>query len=230
MKVAAIGDIHGKTIWKDFVEKVQDNSDKIVFIGDYFDCFENISHSDQISNFKNIVKLKTDNPDKFEILLGNHDYHYLKGVRERYSGFMSYAKFDISEVLDPLVQIGTIKILFEADGVIYTHAGITKTWWKNNNIKNLEELNGFIIEEPERFKFVGYDGYGDSKESGPLWVRPYSLMHDKIDGYKFVVGHTRYDHGIDIDERFDIAFIDCLDGRRQYLPIIDGEFMKPEIF
>ena len=51
MKLIAIGDIHGRDIWKQIVETEQ--PDTVVFVGDYFDSF-NIPGIDQIHNFKNI--------------------------------------------------------------------------------------------------------------------------------------------------------------------------------
>ncbi len=36
MKTIVIGDIHGRTSWKDIIEKEQ-TWDKVIFIGDYFD-------------------------------------------------------------------------------------------------------------------------------------------------------------------------------------------------
>ena len=50
MKIIAIGDLHGRTLWKYIVSKV--DFDVVVFIGDYFDTHENISPVQQIKNFK----------------------------------------------------------------------------------------------------------------------------------------------------------------------------------
>jgi predicted phosphodiesterase len=38
MKIASIGDIHGRNYWKIF-KSVKDQYDKIIFIGDYVDSF-----------------------------------------------------------------------------------------------------------------------------------------------------------------------------------------------
>jgi predicted phosphodiesterase len=37
MKLIALGDTHGRSKWKEIVEKEND-ADKIIFIGDYFDA------------------------------------------------------------------------------------------------------------------------------------------------------------------------------------------------
>ena len=44
MKTIFIGDIHGRSIWKDIVAR--ENADRVVFIGDYFDSF-NIGSAEQ---------------------------------------------------------------------------------------------------------------------------------------------------------------------------------------
>ena len=49
MKIIAIGDIHGRSIWKNIVSA--NSYDKVVFLGDYFDSFD-IHTLDQIDNFK----------------------------------------------------------------------------------------------------------------------------------------------------------------------------------
>ncbi|NBP57427.1 metallophosphoesterase, partial [bacterium] len=38
MKTIFIGDIHGRSIWKEIVE--QEKPDRVIFIGDYFDSFD----------------------------------------------------------------------------------------------------------------------------------------------------------------------------------------------
>jgi predicted phosphodiesterase len=86
MKITIIGDTHGRSKWKNIVEKEKD-ADKIIFIGDYFDAKDGgYSANRQIENFKEIVEFKRNNPDKVILLIGNHDFHYLKGVNEEYSG------------------------------------------------------------------------------------------------------------------------------------------------
>ena len=51
-KLVAIGDIHGRDIWKQIVD--QEQPDTVVFVGDYFDSFD-IPGKAQIDNFKNII-------------------------------------------------------------------------------------------------------------------------------------------------------------------------------
>lgn len=52
MKIIAIGDTHGKSVWKEVVNKELDNCDKFIFIGDYFDCYGKLTQAQEIDNFK----------------------------------------------------------------------------------------------------------------------------------------------------------------------------------
>lgn len=62
MKTLVVPDLHGKSIWKLMVH--MEEPDKVIFLGDYYDCFEQISTAEQIFNYKEIVKLKTDGTTK----------------------------------------------------------------------------------------------------------------------------------------------------------------------
>lgn len=77
MKTLIIPDLHGKTIWRAIIEKEQPN--RIIFLGDYFDCYGEFSAAEQIFNFEEIVRYKRSSPDKEVILLiGNHKFGTFK--------------------------------------------------------------------------------------------------------------------------------------------------------
>ena len=133
MKIIALGDTHGRDIWKRIV-KIEEDFDKFIFIGDYFDTREDIDVSTQIENFKEILEFKKSNPEKVFLLIGNHDFHYLKGCGENYSGYQQYAAMDINEVLQPAVTSGHLQICHVYDEYIFSHAGLTNTWCENNEI------------------------------------------------------------------------------------------------
>jgi predicted phosphodiesterase len=79
MEVILIGDIHGRTIWKQIVERHPD-ADHYVFFGDYFDPYEDIPYWELAKNFKAIVQLKKELGYRVVLLLGNHDLHYYADV------------------------------------------------------------------------------------------------------------------------------------------------------
>ena len=99
----AIGDIHGKNCWKDFIS---DKYENIYFVGDYFDNYEETPAVTQIHNFKEICSLAR-NDSRVHLCVGNHDFHYLRGLpkSEQYSGFQWYARFDIQEALEENIDL-----------------------------------------------------------------------------------------------------------------------------
>ena len=71
MKTIVVGDTHGRSHWKTISE--QNNFDKIVFIGDYFDSRDKSITSDiEIKNFKEILHFKENNFNEVTLLYGNH--------------------------------------------------------------------------------------------------------------------------------------------------------------
>lgn len=190
MKIIAIGDTHGRDQWKSLVNE---SFDKFIFIGDYFDSRDKISTEDQIKNFTEILEFKNSNPDKVELIIGNHDFHYMRGVREEYSGFDWHGANSIGEVLQPAVDSNLLKICYVYDKWIFTHAGITKTWADEYNIdtSNLQDsINNTFINNKDAFTFNGFDRGGDDITQSPIWVRIPSLLKDCLDNYTFVIGHS----------------------------------------
>ena len=72
MKTLTVGDLHGKDVWKE-IDTIR--YDKIIFVGDYVDCFTT-SNVEIKHNLEQIIRYKKDNMDKVVLLLGNHDVQY----------------------------------------------------------------------------------------------------------------------------------------------------------
>ncbi len=221
MRIVSIGDVHGRSIWKQIVEK-EKNADKIVFIGDYLDVYDNISSEVQLENLNEIIQFKKDNPDQVILLFGNHDYHYLDSTMESYSGFQSKIKKSASQILKNAIDENLIQVCFVFDDYVYSHAGITKTWANLhkidlNNIQNC--INEKLKYSPNIFSFCGIDPHGDDITQSPIWVRPESLKLDGLEGYKFIVGHTQQ-MKITIDQ--NLFLIDNHGFNSEYLIINDG--------
>lgn len=71
MKILILGDIHGRTIWKEIIEK--ENPDKVIFLGDYVSTHALVTEEEQIENLKEILNYKEENWDKVILLRGNHE-------------------------------------------------------------------------------------------------------------------------------------------------------------
>jgi len=231
MKLVAVGDTHGRNIWKDIAAK--EKYDKFIFIGDYFDSKEDIRVEDQISNFNDIISFKKGNPEKVILLIGNHDYHYLNGVDEVYSDYQGLSAESINEVLQPAVDIGLLQMCYRQQldfpnkNLLFSHAGVTNTWVK----KNIKEesaidisINNLFKSNISSFRFtpgINWSNIGNDVTQSPIWVRPYSLLLDSIDGYTQIVGHTTQEQ-IRLDK--DFIFIDTLGTSEEYL-YYDGELI-----
>ncbi len=235
MKVVAIGDIHGRSSWERIVET--EKADRFVFIGDYFDSKEDISTRDQIANFTKIVSLKQAKPDQFVLLFGNHDLHYLPGIGEHYSGFQAEWATHIGTLLQEAIQAKRVQMCYRHENVLFSHAGFSKTWLRETLSETqvtdsvVEQINRALIHTPDMFVFVssgqwGYSPSGDEPGQGPVWIRPFSLSLDAIDGFDQVVGHT-VQSSVEIKTRPNqtkLAFIDALGTSGQYLIYQDADF------
>lgn len=234
MKIIVIGDIHGRPIWKEIVNQ---EFDKVVFLGDYFDTRDNYSAEQQIKNFKDIVSYKEANSEKVVLLLGNHDFHYTpiaKQFGDRYSGYQAGASHLFSHLLQTHKDL--LQAAFYHDGYLFTHAGVTNTWLKRTlgldsddeleiSVKIDDYINDVWKFSPRYFLFHGNDPYGDSVTSSPIWVRPQSLNEDAYDAIH-VVGHTTQKRiavePVRFLEKGSGFFIDCLGTSGEYLIIEDG--------
>ena len=237
MKTVVIGDVHGRSLWKLIVN--QENPDRVIFIGDYFDSFE-ISGVEQIQNFKEIIEYKEKSGKEVIMLVGNHDHHYYPEVGYTgTSGYQSRISPSINQVIDENRQ--HLQIAYSFDEFLFTHAGVSPTFmdgefgeegWVEDNV--VELLNDLFKYKPKSFDFNGTDPYGDNTYQTPIWIRPRSLMavnkkHDKGLKKKYIqiVGHTQV-------KKLDLVgsqksaggryyLIDCQESTGEYLVIQDGE-------
>ena len=197
MKTILIGDIHGRDTWKGILEKESLNLSRIIFIGDYFDSF-NIKGLDQIHNFNEIIRFKESTDLEVVMLIGNHDHHYMN-VGETYSGYQPQYQHDIYWVLNENKK--HIQMVYKMDNILCSHAGISSVWLDNkfhwNEETLVEDINDLYKYQPTKFNFTGFDPYGDSPQSSPIWIRPKSLVRSNRDSilkknYIQIVGHTEY--------------------------------------
>lgn len=187
MKTLVIGDIHGRTQWKYIT--ANEEYDRIVFLGDYFDSHENITHEDQLKNFEDILTFKSDSPDKVVLLYGNHDHSYYNN--ERCSGYNPVYADKISEILKEADQLSYLQAVHIQNDIIMSHAGISDFWLKN--VAHMSNPDEVTLDDLSIFNFnylMGFDPYGDSISQSPLWIRLKSLSANLLPGYRQIIGHT----------------------------------------
>jgi hypothetical protein len=237
MKTIVLGDTHGRSTWKLAIH--QDQPDRVIFIGDYFDSFE-ISGVEQIDNFKEIIHYKENNPQiEVVLLIGNHDHHYFPEVGYTgTSGYQAGVGHSITQVIDE--NRHHLQMAYGFGDYLFTHAGVSPVfmdrvfgkddWSKESVVVDLNELFKY---KPKVFEFSGLEPSGDNAMQTPIWIRPRSLMHAnkthekglKKD-YIQIVGHTQMKKldltGSDkfTDGRY--YFIDTMDSSGEYLIIQDN--------
>jgi len=243
MKTVVIGDVHGRSLWKLIVN--QENPDRVIFIGDYFDSFQ-IKTEDQVNNFLDIIEYKKSSGKEVIMLIGNHDHHYFPEVGDTgTSGYQKVGNYQISPVLDANRE--HLQMAYQIDEFLFSHAGISsmfldsvfgKDGWKEETM--VEQVNELFKYKPLTFgfgeavnisEFSFIDPYGDNTEQSPIWIRPRSLMKANYDTLRKkviqVVGHTQVKK-LDLEGSKNSTggryyLIDCQETTGQYLVIQDGE-------
>lgn len=209
-KILILGDIHGRIIWQDIINK--ENPDKIIFLGDYVTTHENISSEQQCSNLEDILNYKENNPDKVILLRGNHDLQSLGYSWAECSGYDGVVSKYMSDIKDRFLQLTQYIYIIPNTNILCSHAGISYDWLKNIE-KHLSKDNSQYddgstdldivinkintIEPCELFGFTTNhinDFTGDSTTQPCTWIRPYTLLYSGVREYIHVVGHTPVKH------------------------------------
>lgn len=226
-KIIAIGDIHGNPAWKQVIRQ-EEGKEIVVFMGDYFDSHEDISAVQQIHNFKEILAYKREKGSKVKLLIGNHDYHYLRGSELPYSGYQPLHRYDIKEVLESALAEGLMQMCYSEGKYMFSHAGVSSVWLKsvfNNTPLSptiAERINDLFEQNRSAFEFTRgryWSQTGDDTTQTPIWIRPKSLQQCFVPGYVHVVGHSSQKKMI---IGTDIILIDTMNTSEEYLIITDG--------
>ena len=212
MKVLVVPDVHGSREWEAAKTFPQDSYDRIVFMGDYFDAWEN-KWPEQGQNFEAICDFVRQDPERRKALLGNHDWSYLSTTVHG-AGCSGHQNGKASKIKSLLLSARDIlDLAFDADGVAFSHGGFSKTWvatilrlfnmnasewsidflnktWRSLSLQKNEAA--FNYEFEELLDWHGYfSGSGNEATQGPLWIRPEALLDDAFYQTQ-VVGHTEY--------------------------------------
>lgn len=232
MKHIIIGDVHGRTNWKQIVEKEKD-ADKFIFLGDYFDPYDwTLTLDDLINNFRDILDFKIKNPDKVILLIGNHDLAAFDSMANK-CRYVEGTYENMAPIFYNAIKDGVIQLCyFISDKIVCSHAGFSKTWLDNSGLSFDEDsLNKDFREQVENktaittYDFIyrkgdfWVDGSGNNIWQGPLWIRPESLMRNKPNDIIQCVGHTRiYKNTNQIHKlnRIKILLCDCLEHGEYY--------------
>ena len=178
MKIAIIGDLHGKNCYKKLLKDKIDSFDKIIFMGDYSDdSWITFTDKEIVGNLREVIEFKKKYKDKVELLIGNHDFQYIVGYPTASRYRETYAK-EMHQIFSENEKL--FKMIFIANDYIFTHAGITNGWTnyikKKYNIENIglnnieKEINKVYASDKEDCNIVSFRRGGLNKFAGPLWA------------------------------------------------------------
>ena len=227
-KKLVIGDIHGRSIYRDIIEK--ESPDQVIFLGDFASSHHNISPEKQIEEFDWVINYKQQHPNTI-ILRGNHDteamgYYWAECYPKAY-------RYDMWAERKQIWLDNTQWIHIDEElKTVFSHAGISQAWMDDNNIKSIYDINNMPPSEA-----FGYcDGFLDSGSNiyqPPTWIRPQALYKCNIADWDQVVGHTPVTTDIinirkATKKNRNIWLCDALD-MSKYLIIDDNEFISSEL-
>lgn len=231
MKFLAIGDIHGRTSWK---EADIHAYDRVIFLGDYVDSpifDDNVIYN----NLNDLVTIKQQQPDKITLLIGNHDAHYLHYPHYRCSGFREWGQPRLSALFNKHRTL--FQIAYQHRSHILTHAGITNKWLARLLAKighvgdtfipghNLAELLNYIHQQSVATQSVLFDvgpkRGGHHPFGGPVWADRSETIVDYLTDYHQIVGHTPTDEFRTIgNELGSITYVDILQTRTAFYEFV----------
>ena len=247
MKILVLGDIHGRSFWKDAVEKHFDECDRIIFLGDYLDEYpdEGITRNQSKENFKEIIDLKSNNPDKVILLLGNHCMHYIDRNFSRSTRYSSSNSWDYKEMFashKSFFKLAHEEVINDKK-YLFTHAGLMNSWVERNKDiigeLTVEHLNDLMKTEKGVSALSDVSRYRTwigEKSGSILWsdlqekIKDYDISTGKIyvdedsivDGYDYqIFGHTRLKNKAIINEYWA-----CLDCKAAFILNENGELIE----
>jgi len=249
--VVAIGDLHGtpnlRGIFEDvnsgFVDKVlsgdpkdpatwhwEGSADKgrtVVIMGDSID--RGPMYSLLRDTFNRLYDEARASGDSFERLLGNHELAYLakdaiKGIK-----YTDKARISIRAGILEDLKAGRVKAAVDADGKLFTHAGVSTGVFKEYKGKSAgyisKDLNAQVLQAVKRNNYKGKIfakgrvEKGNSllknerPQGGIFWLRPQeATIAQRNLGFQQVVGHNP---GFGIRRIWGDNFIETDIGRRQ---------------
>ena len=251
MKILVLGDIHGRLLWADIIEKEQ--PDLTIFLGDYVSTHDGVPADQQLSNLEDILSYKEAKPDKVILLRGNHDMQHLGYHWAECSGWDPEVAKGMALMKERFLSLTQWIYRIPDTNIVCSHAGISDAFLRNvekylvshgssqydDGSIDAEVVIDLInsIEPCELFGFTPCkmsDHSGESATQPCTWIRPWALAYHSVEGITYVVGHTPIAHINNIHNEAtikagypkdgpDIWVCDCL-ANKEYLIIEDGKF------
>ena len=187
-KILIIPDTHGRSFWKEATEKYEEECNKIIFLGDEVDPYQNeeITRKQAIRTLEEIIEYKLNNKEKVTLLIGNHAAHYFIKNFPRSTRYDSSNAYKIRELYT--LHKHLFKLAHEEQlnnkKYLFTHAGLMQSWVERNKDiigePTTDNLNN-LINTPKGIAALGeiskYRTRIGEKSGSILW----SDVREKID-------------------------------------------------
>lgn len=201
MKILTIPDTHGFDFWKQYVYKNINEFDKIIFLGDYVDEFK-LKDDVIIQNLMDIIELKFNNPNKIELLWGNHDIQYLYLNTEVFKqtkchGYRRSYAWKLNKIF--IENKYLFKPIHIYKNYIWSHAGFSTLYMKQLDyyIKAMNYIDSFEEKITELFNTcvpimyrIGWAREGYYNCGSFLWADIKETYNHPLEGHHQVVGHS----------------------------------------
>ncbi|WP_420152846.1 metallophosphoesterase [Siphonobacter sp.] len=211
MQVLAIGDLHGRLNWE---EAPIQQADRVIFVGDYVDS-KQFSDEQTTEVLQKVIALKRAEPEKYILLLGNHDVAYLH-----------YPLFPCSNFRPKMQALWTgiyrenadcFQVAYQLENYLFTHAGVSSSWAQKhgNRGSDLADRLNALQETPAGREVVFQCGWvrggNPGAKGGPVWADETETIDDYLPDWHQVVGHTPQPFiRTQGDETASITYIDVL--------------------
>ena len=197
MKYLFVGDVHNHKYMFDDIKSLDAdyNFNRIIFMGDYVDDWFT-DNTQSLDTLMTVFKFKDSNPDKYTLLLGNHELSYLGYPC---SGHKYELEHEVNKILLDDINNLDLYTLVDCGGTEYvcTHGGITNIFadeflgenWKDR----LYELNVNKLDNLNVLSRCSYFRGGNYSYSSFLWSdkKENQLYNQDIPKIRHqIVGHT----------------------------------------
>lgn len=223
-RVMTVGDIHCRFEYVMLAEErlKAGKCDRLVFLGDYCDSYTHNNH-DMQHTVEQVIRIKSENLDKVELLIGNHDLPYMNNLlRGMCSGHRPEAFPAMNKLFSENDKL--FNIAYQKGKHLFTHAGITNQWHHKNQfiLDKWKEEEDTLADTLNRIRsthdVVDLYSVGRARGGmrgdvgGPLWADMVESIVDALSGYHQYVGHTpiRALRTQEIDETTSITYLDLL--------------------
>lgn len=245
-KLLVIPDVHSRAFWKDATEKHANECDKIVFLGDFTDAYEDegITKKEAIKTLEEVIEYKLNNEDKVVLLLGNHDLPYFIKEFDYRIRFDYENQKEIGALFKENIQY--FKLAHEEDvsgkKYLFTHAGLMNSWVERNKeiigeptVDNLNKLLDLTRGIAALSELSSYRSWIGEKSGSIVWSDVREKIDDKssvnniipnedsiVEMYDYqIFGHTQLEKEPIITDKWA-----CIDCRCAFLLDTDGTLTK----